>query len=109
MQQVERGALDLDDRVIEHIAEWRQAGGADATVRDLLNERGQIERYADVRAFTSQATSRLEVLASDRDPTVSVAFSASPLLVQVTVPELRTQPVLAETNVVPDGRMSESV
>ncbi len=46
-----------------------------ATVRDLLNERGQIERYADVRAFTSQAPSRLEVLASDRDPTVSVAFS----------------------------------
>jgi len=48
-----------------------------ATVRDLLNERGQIERYADVRAFTSQATSRLEVLASDRDPAVSVAFSES--------------------------------
>jgi MinD-like ATPase involved in chromosome partitioning or flagellar assembly len=45
-----------------------------ATVRDLLKERGQIERYADVRAFTSQAPSRLEVLASDRDPTVSVAF-----------------------------------
>jgi len=47
-----------------------------ATVRDLLNERGQIRRYADVRAFTSQAPSRLEVLASDRDPGVSVAFSA---------------------------------
>jgi MinD-like ATPase involved in chromosome partitioning or flagellar assembly len=46
-----------------------------ATVRDLLNERGQMQRYADVRAFTSQAPSRLEVLASDRDPTVSVAFS----------------------------------
>jgi MinD-like ATPase involved in chromosome partitioning or flagellar assembly len=46
-----------------------------ATVRDLLNERGQIQRYADVRAFTTQAASRLEVLASDRDPTVSVAFS----------------------------------
>ena len=45
-----------------------------ATVRDLLNERDQIRRYADVRAFTSQAPSRLEVLASDRDPTVSVAF-----------------------------------
>jgi MinD-like ATPase involved in chromosome partitioning or flagellar assembly len=28
-----------------------------------------------VRAFTSQASSRLEVLASDRDPGVSVAFS----------------------------------
>jgi MinD-like ATPase involved in chromosome partitioning or flagellar assembly len=46
-----------------------------ATVRDLLNERAQIERYADVRAYTTQAPSRLEVLASDRDPTVSVAFS----------------------------------
>jgi MinD-like ATPase involved in chromosome partitioning or flagellar assembly len=45
-----------------------------ATVRDLLNERDQIQRYADVRAFTSQAPSRLEVLASDRDPAVSVAF-----------------------------------
>ena len=47
-----------------------------ATVRDLLNERDQIRRYADVRAFTTQAPSRLEVLASDRDPAVSVAFSA---------------------------------
>jgi MinD-like ATPase involved in chromosome partitioning or flagellar assembly len=46
-----------------------------ATVRDLLDERDQIVRYADVRAFTTQAPSRLEVLASDRDPTVSVAFS----------------------------------
>jgi MinD-like ATPase involved in chromosome partitioning or flagellar assembly len=46
-----------------------------ATIRDLLNERSQIRRYADVRTFTSQAASRLEVLASDRDPTVSVAFS----------------------------------
>ena len=46
-----------------------------ATVRDLLNERQQVHRYADVRAFTSQAPSRLEVLASDRDPAVSVAFS----------------------------------
>ena len=45
-----------------------------ATVRDLLNERDQIRRYADVRAYTTQAASRLEVLASDRDPTVSVAF-----------------------------------
>ena len=46
-----------------------------ATVRDLLNEQRRIRRYADVRAFTSQAASRLEVLASDRDPTISVAFS----------------------------------
>ncbi len=47
-----------------------------ATIRDLLTERDQVSRYADVRAFTSQAASRLEVLASDRDPGVSVAFGA---------------------------------
>jgi MinD-like ATPase involved in chromosome partitioning or flagellar assembly len=47
-----------------------------ATIRDLLNERDQVSRYADVRSFTSQAPSRLEVLASDRDPAVSVAFGA---------------------------------
>jgi MinD-like ATPase involved in chromosome partitioning or flagellar assembly len=35
-----------------------------------------VTRYADVRAYTSQASSRLEILASDRDPGVSVAFSA---------------------------------
>jgi len=47
-----------------------------ATIRDLLNERAQVSRYADVRAYTSQASSRLEILASDRDPGVSVAFSS---------------------------------
>src|SRR5215471_7117809 len=46
-----------------------------ATVRDLLNEEDQIRRYADVRAYTTLSPSGLEVLASDRDPTVSVAFS----------------------------------
>jgi MinD-like ATPase involved in chromosome partitioning or flagellar assembly len=47
-----------------------------ATIRDLLNELDQVSRYADLRAFTSQAPSRLEVLASDRDPAVFVAFGA---------------------------------
>ncbi len=46
-----------------------------ATVRDLLRERANIVRYADVRSFTSQSPSRLEVLASDADPTASQAFS----------------------------------
>lgn len=51
-----------------------------ATVRDLLNELLTMDnpRYADVRAFTSQsASSRLEILASAKDPEVSEAFSAS--------------------------------
>jgi MinD-like ATPase involved in chromosome partitioning or flagellar assembly len=47
-----------------------------ATIRDLLHERDQVSRYVDLRAFTSQMPSRLEVLASDRDPAVSVAFGA---------------------------------
>ncbi|MBB3037735.1 MinD-like ATPase involved in chromosome partitioning or flagellar assembly [Hoyosella altamirensis] len=48
----------------------------DATVRDLLQQGPDIQRYSDVRAYTSQALSRLEVLASDTDPAVSEAFSA---------------------------------
>jgi MinD-like ATPase involved in chromosome partitioning or flagellar assembly len=47
-----------------------------ATVRDLLNERSEVSRYADIRQFTSQGSSRLEILASERDPGVSIAFSA---------------------------------
>jgi MinD-like ATPase involved in chromosome partitioning or flagellar assembly len=46
-----------------------------ATIRDLLNERHLVSRYADIRGFTSQSPSRLEILASDRDPAVSEAFS----------------------------------
>lgn len=45
-----------------------------ATVTDLLRNRDRIERYADVRAYTSQASSRLEVVASDDDPHISQAL-----------------------------------
>ncbi|MET9488686.1 AAA family ATPase [Nocardia sp. NPDC006630] len=45
-----------------------------STVRDLLLD-PSIERYSDVRRHTSQASSRLEVLASERDPAASEAFS----------------------------------
>ena len=47
-----------------------------ATVRQLLHAAGGIDRYSDVRGYTSQGPSRLEVLASESDPTVSEAFSA---------------------------------
>lgn len=46
-----------------------------ATVRHLLRDADGIERYSDVRGYTSQGPSRLEVLASESDPTVSEAFS----------------------------------
>lgn len=47
-----------------------------ATVRHLLRDAEGIERYSDVRSYTNQGPSRLEVLASESDPAVSEAFSA---------------------------------
>jgi MinD-like ATPase involved in chromosome partitioning or flagellar assembly len=47
-----------------------------ATVRHLLRDAEAIERYSDIRAYTSQGPSRLEVLASESDPAVSEAFSS---------------------------------
>ncbi|HEX5495490.1 MAG TPA: MinD/ParA family protein [Mycobacteriales bacterium] len=46
-----------------------------ATVRNLLNDADRIGRYSDVRRYTSQSPDRLEVLASESDPAVSIAFS----------------------------------
>jgi MinD-like ATPase involved in chromosome partitioning or flagellar assembly len=47
-----------------------------STVRDLLGD-GDVVRYPDMRRHTSQSPSRLEFLASERDPAVSEAFSES--------------------------------
>ena len=45
-----------------------------ATVASLLADAGQIERYADIRGYTSQAPTRLEVIAADDDPRVTEAL-----------------------------------
>jgi MinD-like ATPase involved in chromosome partitioning or flagellar assembly len=47
------------------------------TVRHLLRDAEGIRSYSDVRGYTSQAESRLEVLASESDPAVSEAFSSA--------------------------------
>ena len=47
-----------------------------ATVRHLLHDATRIQSYSDIRGYTSQGPSRLEVLASETDPAVSEAFSA---------------------------------
>jgi putative peptide zinc metalloprotease protein len=44
------------------------------TVTDLLADAEVISRYADIRAFTSQAPTRLEVVASDHDPQITRAL-----------------------------------
>lgn len=46
----------------------------ESTVRDLLAD-AAVHRYSDVRAHTSQSPSRLEVLASERDPAMAEAFN----------------------------------
>jgi MinD-like ATPase involved in chromosome partitioning or flagellar assembly len=56
----------LGERVV------RESG---ATIRHLLQNRENVTRYGDVRAFTSQSPTRLEVLASDADPGASSALS----------------------------------
>jgi MinD-like ATPase involved in chromosome partitioning or flagellar assembly len=50
------------------------AARSDNTIRDLLEQQAFIDRYADVRGFTSQTATRLEVLASDQDPAATSAF-----------------------------------
>lgn len=45
-----------------------------ATIRDLLSA-PDTDRYGQVRAYTTQGASRLEVIGSERDPAVSEAFS----------------------------------
>lgn len=46
-----------------------------ATVRHLLRDANRIRKYSDIRAYTSQGPSRLEILASEQDPAVSEAYS----------------------------------
>ncbi len=48
-----------------------------STVRHLLRDAEGISSYSDVRNYTSQGPSRLEVLASESDPAVSEAFSSA--------------------------------
>jgi putative peptide zinc metalloprotease protein len=45
-----------------------------ATVTNLLADAGEIERYADIRGYTSQAGTRLEVVAADDDPHITQAI-----------------------------------
>jgi MinD-like ATPase involved in chromosome partitioning or flagellar assembly len=46
-----------------------------ATIRDLVQAIPYLNSYMDIRRFTSQATSGLEIIANDVDPAVSTAFN----------------------------------
>ena len=45
-----------------------------ATVTNLLADEREILRYADIRSYTNQAPTRLEVVASDDDPRITTAL-----------------------------------
>jgi putative peptide zinc metalloprotease protein len=45
-----------------------------ATVTNLLADEQEIVRYADIRSYTNQAPTRLEVVASDDDPRITTAL-----------------------------------
>src|SRR4051812_16582283 len=45
-----------------------------ANLTSLLSDAHRIERYADIRGYTSQAPTRLEVVASDDDPRITQAI-----------------------------------
>lgn len=51
-----------------------------ATVRDLLTHYTEVRSWADLAAYTSQSSSRLEVIANDVDPSVSTAVTAADYL-----------------------------
>ncbi|MFD5147642.1 SCO5717 family growth-regulating ATPase [Streptomyces sp. NPDC058401] len=46
-----------------------------ATIRDLVQAIPYLHSYMDIRRFTSQAPSGLEIIANDVDPAVSTAFN----------------------------------
>ncbi|MBB4962784.1 MinD/ParA family ATP-binding protein [Saccharothrix violaceirubra] len=67
-----------------------------ATVRHLIRDASRITKYSDVRAYTSQSPSRLEVLASEQDPAASEAFSDQDYLRTVGLLELFYNIVLTD-------------
>ncbi|WP_329062798.1 SCO5717 family growth-regulating ATPase [Streptomyces sp. NBC_01429] len=46
-----------------------------ATIRDLVQAIPHLHSYMDIRRFTSQASSGLEIIANDVDPAVSTSFN----------------------------------
>ena len=50
---------------------YRVHRATNKTITHLLVAREEVSRYADIRAFTSQAPTRLEVIAADDDPRIT--------------------------------------
>lgn len=68
-----------------------------ATITNVLASRRTITRYADLRAYTSQGSSRLEVLASDDDPRISEALTGEDYLALLDLLDNHYNVILADT------------
>lgn len=67
------------------------------TITGLLAHREQIQRYADIRAFTSQAPTRLEVVAADDDPRITDALAEADFHTAVRLLEVHYNLVCLDT------------
>lgn len=76
-----------------------------STVTDLLRDASRLDRYSDIRAHTSQAPSRLEVIASDNDPAISTALGERDYRTVLNVLERHYNLILVDTGT---GVLSEA-
>lgn len=67
------------------------------TMRDLLEHVGEIRTVADYRQFTSVATSRLEVIASEKDQARQAAFSPEDYMTALDVVQAFRQILITDT------------
>jgi putative peptide zinc metalloprotease protein len=67
------------------------------TITGLLAHRDEIHRYADIRAFTSQAPTRLEVVAADDDPRITDALAEQDFRTAVSLLEVHYNLVCLDT------------
>lgn len=67
------------------------------TITGLLAHREEIHRYADIRAFTSQAPTRLEVVAADDDPRITDALAERDFRTAVSLLEVHYNLVCLDT------------
>ncbi|HSK26901.1 MAG TPA: AAA family ATPase [Jiangellales bacterium] len=67
------------------------------TVTSLLGDRSLIDRYSDIRAYTSQSSTRLEVIASDDDPRITQALGEADYSAAVDVLDRHYNLILLDT------------
>ncbi|MFE5790782.1 MinD/ParA family ATP-binding protein [Rhodococcus erythropolis] len=65
------------------------------TIRDLLADR-RIRAYSDVRRYTSQGASRLEIIANDTDPATAEAFNEQDYLDVLKILEVQYNIIITD-------------